>query len=345
MKHHEREYFISRIRSGTYRLNINNTILYVKPNSMHEEYELNAVYMDVYNQCKEDGVLTSEEMLEELQARGLWTSEDKAKEAELEKDIEKLKVGLFESRNDTLKKKHIKIYLKHGKEQLSEHVNKKHLNSQNTCEGIANIERFTERIRISTFTKDEELFDFESISIQEVAFALGQVVLSEEDLRDLARWTHWRNLWAVRDNIKLFDNQDECLNTDQSNLMIWSKMYDNVFESMDCPSDDVIEDDDMLDGWFIIQKRKQDQEKSQKELENSSTNSKIANADEVLIMAKTREDAERINSSNSIHAQRVKKQRMQVLQERGEAVDLDFQDQKLKLQNMAHEQFKDKFRR
>ena len=34
------------------------------------------------------------------------------------------------------------------------------------------------------------------------------------------------------------------------------KVYDNVHESMDAPTDRVIEDDDMLDGWFKVQSRK-----------------------------------------------------------------------------------------
>ena len=43
---------------------------------------------------------------------------------------------------------------------------------------------------------------------------------------------------------------------DQKNILILSRMYDNVQESLDCPADDIMQDDDMLDGWFIHQKNK-----------------------------------------------------------------------------------------
>ena len=44
-------------------------------------------------------------------------------------------------------------------------------------------------------------------------------------------------------------------------------MYDNIQESMDCPTEDVINDDDMLDGWFIVQNRKREKDKKEKDVD------------------------------------------------------------------------------
>jgi microcompartment protein CcmL/EutN len=122
-------------------------------------------------------------------------------------------------------------------------------------------------------------------------------------------------------------------------------MYDNVQESMDCPTDEVIEDDDMLDGWFIIQRKKQETERAKSELEKRTQNSKISNSDEIYVFTDSRKEAESIDNMNSINAQMIKKQREQTIESKGGAVDLDFQDQKIKLSNMSNEQFKGKFRR
>ena len=122
-------------------------------------------------------------------------------------------------------------------------------------------------------------------------------------------------------------------------------MYDNIQESMDCPSDSVINDDDMLDGWFIIQNKKQDKERAESELESRVSNDKISNSEEVFVFAETQQDVDAINSVNSYQAQMVKKERMEVLQQKGEAQDLDFRDQRLKMPQMSNEQFKGKFRR
>jgi hypothetical protein len=101
----------------------------------------------------------------------------------------------------------------------------------------------------------------------------------------------------------------------------------------------------MLDGWFILQKKKREQERVQSDIEQSTQNSKIANSDEIFIMADTQADAERINRSNTFHNQQVKKQRMSVIRGKGEAEDIDFQDQQLKLRQRTNEMFKGNFRR
>lgn len=62
----------------------------------------------------------------------------------------------------------------------------------------------------------------------------------------------------------------------QRNLLTWSKIYDNVQESLECPSEKVIEDDDMLDGWFLVQKLERERERVERERESSSSKSKQA---------------------------------------------------------------------
>ena len=173
------------------------------------------------------------------------------------------------------------------------------------------------------------------------------LVLSEKAIREIAKTEPWRSLWILSESkvFELFANKGKELTPDQRNLLIWSRMYDNIHESMDCPPDEVIEDDDMLDGWLLIQKKKREQEQVQNEVANKTSNSKISNSDEIFVMAGTQEDANKINSSNSFHNQQIKKQRMQIVQQQGEAKDLDFPDQQLKMRQKSNQMFKDKFRR
>jgi hypothetical protein len=101
----------------------------------------------------------------------------------------------------------------------------------------------------------------------------------------------------------------------------------------------------MLDGWFLLQKNKRDKEKAQREFEETNTNSKIKNADEVFIMANSKEDFARIDNMNDIHQKMIKKQRFETIKKKGEASQLDFQDEKLKLAQVSNTMFRDKFRR
>ena len=143
----------------------------------------------------------------------------------------------------------------------------------------------------------------------------------------------------------LFFKSGRELSTDQKNIIVWSRMYDNVQESLDCPSDDVIKDDDMLDGWFIVQKRKREKERAEAEIDNSMSNEKIKNAGELFMMASSQKDADRINSMNDVNSTMIKKQRMATVKAKGEVQDLDFQDKKLELAQRSNEMYVDKFRR
>ena len=173
------------------------------------------------------------------------------------------------------------------------------------------------------------------------------MVLDEGDIRNLARNDPWRSLWMMRESCKfsIFANQDRDLSIDQKNIIVWSRMYDNIQESMDCPSDDVINDDDMLDGWFVIQRKKQEKDRAESELESRVGNEKISNSEEVFVMAQTQDDANSINRVNTFQSQMVKKERMEVIQSKGQARDLDFKDQQRKMTQKSNEQFKGKFRR
>ena len=125
---------------------------------------------------------------------------------------------------------------------------------------------------------------------------------------------------------------------------MWSRMYDNIQESTDCPSEDVIEDDDMLDGWFLIQQKKRDKEKAESDFDKMN-NSKLKNADDIFIMAGSQKDVEKIDSMNDTHGKMTKKERAASLRHKGSMEQHEFRDEKLKLRQQSNQQFKDKFGR
>ena len=345
MKQHEREYFVARIRSGIYKLDFGETKLKIVPPTLEQDLEIQETYLEAYRQAEKDGFLTHEDMLESMKERGLWSDEEEEKIKGLEKDIDRLKVELFQNRNNEHMIARIRLYLEAGKKQLNDQYSKKSLNYENTCEGIAQVKRVSKLISLTCLRQDTgEPYDFEEIPIEYVMKLYGVQVLSEKSSREIARKEPWRSSWTLRESYELFENKKQ-LNVDQRNLIVWSKMYDSVQESMDCPSDDVVDDDDMLDGWFILQKKKRDQEKVNSEIQQSTQNAKIANSDEIFVMADSQKQANKINNSNTYHIQQVKKQRTAVIKQKGTATDLDFQDQQLKMRQQSNEMFKGKFRR
>ena len=195
-------------------------------------------------------------------------------------------------------------------------------------------------IENSTY-KNNELYDFEDIGINEALFHWHKSLLTEQQCRELARTEPWKSLWNIyeKSGAKLFFNKDdEDITYNQTNTM-WSQMYDNIQESMDCPTKEVIEDDDMLDGWFIVQAEKREQEKAENEFDNN-TNEKV-NSDEVFVMTKNEKDIHRVENMNSLDSKMVKKQRAAVMKKKGSAQQQDFRDEILKQKNKQMEAFKE----
>ena len=100
--------------------------------------------------------------------------------------------------------------------------------------------------------------------------------IEEAQYRELARNNPWRSYWSSEKTARgVFGVCAAETTTEQRTIMMFSSMYDSVYESGEAPEDNVIEDDDMLDGWFLIQKQKREQEKAKSEFEDTMKNSKI----------------------------------------------------------------------
>lgn len=343
MKHHEREFFVSMIRSGKVFVTHKNIDLEIQPLTIDQSFKSCQVYQRAYDNALSEEMMTEEDVNQWMLENELWTPNDDKREEGLKKDIERLKVEIYNARNDKNIANNIRKYLRAGESQLSSHLNKKYMYHQNTCEGIASADRLMWIIKNTTYC-DDRLYNFEEISLQYVIDEWQSHFISEKQSRELARNDPWRSIWITRENsgTSLFANPVNTeLTYNQKNLLIWSQMYDNIQESLECPDKEVIEDDDMLDGWFILQNKKREKEQLEKEFESKTQNAKIKNASEVYIITSP-EKANKINSMNNVGAQIVKQQRNAALKHSGSLEEQHLPDQKLNMQMMSNNQFKGK---
>tara|TARA_R110000824_G_scaffold176673_1_gene355793 strand:- start:155 stop:721 length:567 start_codon:yes stop_codon:yes gene_type:complete len=136
--------------------------------------------------------------------------------------------------------------------------------------------------------------------------------IDPDDFRKIARTNPWRAMWSSGKASGMVFGKPSCdLDTNQLGLCSFSNMYDNVFESPDAPKEAVIEDNDCLDGWFVVQKRKYEKQKKEMEKHESdrALNSKIANSDEVFLMANDQYEAQEIYGMNDPMARQTLKAR------------------------------------
>ena len=347
MLHHEREYFVSRLRSGIYFVNYEKINLRVLSPTIEDEFFINQAYKDAYDDAYSQDVMTHEDMMFWMYEKGLWGEEDDKKIKDLENNVEKLKVQMFENRYKHNVRETARAYLRATEKAISKEKSRKDSMFENTCEGVAFTKKCLEQIKRCTFLGSDPC-DFTTIDGTRLWSTLTNSYLSEKDVRELARTEPFRSVWLMKEDTgqKLFHNcPDRELTFDQRNISIWSRMYDNVQESSECPAEDVINDDDLLDGWFIIQRKKQEKERLVSEVDDMTSNDKIANSQEVFIFTDNRQEASKINEANTFHAQKIKQQRLKQIKEAGAIDDHNLQDKRLEIQRMSNEQYKQKFRR
>jgi len=188
---------------------------------------------------------------------------------------------------------------------------------------------------------EETLLVLQNADIREVLRLIAEVydlnivmneyyknLFDQDTLRYLAINDPWSSEWsALKASGKIFHNSH--LTLEQKSLISLSCMYDKIYESPDCPTDEVIQDHDTLDGWLILQRKRNEKEKRKREIESSfGISNKMDNADEIFLPAQTEEDAKRIYDLNDQRSANIVHQRLSKLKNNKIMKHQDFDDVK-----------------
>lgn len=95
----------------------------------------------------------------------------------------------------------------------------------------------------------------------------NESIADEATIRSIARSGFWRCKWMGSKKNRgvktLFNKEMYDLTLDQFRLVYWSQVYDSAYESLESPSDEVINDDKLFDRWLKEQEQKQKQQRKQ----------------------------------------------------------------------------------
>ncbi len=157
--------------------------------------------------------------------------------------------------------------------------------------------------------------------------------IRDKDYRAVSRNEPWRSTWrtSCKTGTSVFPKSASEFTESQKVLTYWSLVYDNVYESMECPPQEVIEDDDQLDIWFEQQSIKAEESRKNKQNEGFSpiANSKIAGMSEVFIPVDTTEDAKKVyNELNTSSARKTFSSREATIKKKGSIKEQDMPDTK-----------------
>lgn len=334
MDHNEREFFLYRIISGVVNCSVFGRELFIFPPTKEIYREACERYQTAYIEFMNECIMTQEEMNEKMMEMDLWSWNQSKDMDNVKQFIEDTKLLAYENRSDRSKVRQLKNSIFLATERYEEYHRQKNLYFHKTCEGMASKEKLLHIISRCTYTKSKKRFLFKSISPSQLIYDYNNFHSVEETvIRDLARNEPWRLSWSIRANSgkPLIFYPELELTNNQKSLIAWSQTYDNVYESIEAPHEDVIQDDVLLDGWFIKQSKSRKQKEGQEELDNSIVNSKIRNSQEIYkVVGNDKEEAKRVENLNSPFASMIKKQRESLLNSRGSVEQQDLLDERLR---------------
>ncbi len=293
------EKILYRILQGRLRLKLGDLVLYVYEPSKDLLEESIDIYEETYNKSYFSGVPIKSELLETLFDNNLWSPDDDKRADEIDKQIEQMKVEAFKNFLKKKKLRGIKMNLRMMEGQAKKYRSKRMALDHTSCEGAANFARSVWITSKTTKNVDGSDYDWYKYTISHIMEQSKEHEILGSHYRKIARSEPWRSMWlAGTKQGNIFNKPSSEFTKEQSVLCSFSNMYDNIYESPDAPDQDVIEDDDCLDGWMIEQKRESEKNKKKKQAEALIKNPKIANSDEIFIMATEKEEVDAIYGMN-----------------------------------------------
>tara|TARA_R110000824_G_scaffold10146_3_gene45068 strand:+ start:1475 stop:2524 length:1050 start_codon:yes stop_codon:yes gene_type:complete len=348
MENNKRQECVTRIISGATFFDFQGKPYIIKEPDILDKTFAEKIYQDSIKKGEELGILTEKEILEIVSALGLWSKADEKRLKEMPKLLEDAKVKLYMAYAAYQKRGPIRKHITKVKKEFEELLIKKNYFRNEGLEGAAELLK-TRYLVCSNITdldgnrlwKYGEFFEQSHKFINLILKKYIEFQVTEKEVRELSRNDPWRSLWSAgKTESGVFGMPSSKLTADQKHIIIWSRIYDSVYESQECPNEEVIEDDDMIDGWLTLQNRKREEDKKNSQSERSD-----AKGDEVYIVADTQSDAQRIYGMNSPDGRGLIKTRQKQIEGDvdGEGISAENTlDAQMELRRIALEQFKSK---
>lgn len=338
-------YLINRINSGILRLKVSlhngDTYLFKRNPTKEVRYIAEEIYKECLVDALHRDVMPQAEMRAKLYRLGFWTDEKEKEIRALTKDIEAFKIGLYQQKNLTNHQDHsAREGIKLATSKIEKLLGEKYSYDYTTAEGYASICKMRYLVRNSLFTEaglsefspynTKNLFSLDDL-VDNALSCINSMRIEEAEYRVVARSHEWQQIWEGADSSLSLYGIPACdMTLEQTFLYNWSRLYDSISKNPDKPRQSIIDDDDKLDGWLILERRKIEKENIKDEYEKRLTD-KTKNSDEVYIIAQQNEEVKEIESLNDVHAQYIKKQRQAVLNKRGQMHDFEFPDVQQKI--------------
>lgn len=341
---------INRLQTGVTFLNIKNSLYSMSVPTKEQHAISDLVYRETFEDSKYSDLITREQATNLLAKKGIWRPEDDDTLEHYNKSLESIKIELYEALYNEQKQKKLRRTIQSVKKGINKSLVKKYSLDHITLEHHAETARdeFLTAITIKDSYRNP-VYTYDNWSktdnyvLQRFLNFLQSNIITTEEFREIARTDPFRSRWSLL-KTNVFDF--EILTGEQTSLCMYCRMYDNVYEHPEKPTEQVIDDDDMLDGWFAKQRKQMEEDKQRKELEKVSGMDGNSNAGEMFIMANNSKDAKKISSVNTLDSKMKMRQRSAVLNKTGARIEEQhLPDVKQDLKSQAMKQMADRFKK
>jgi len=337
---------VSKIVSGITFCEFSGQKYILHPPDSQNKYFAEKIYQEKVDEALEIGISSEEDFVKQLILSKLWSEIEQEHLDSLPKLIEESKIQLYYAYKNFKSREIVNKNLKKHKNSMEELTSKKNLLRRESAEGMA--EMYKHKYLACAKTTDAHgnaLWGSEGYFIQDgnlINSLFGEYLnntCSEDVVRELCRNDPWVSLWTAGKNENgVFGKPSSELTDEQRIIISWSRVYDSIQESPESPPDEVIENCDMLDGWLILQGRKREKEKQQKQ--NSGRADKMK-GDEVYMFADNESEAQRIFQMNDSDSKAILRNRQKQIEKSKKGVPVDKTlDAQLELHKQAVEKFK-----
>jgi hypothetical protein len=290
-----------RILLGYYFISLNDTKYKIVYPSIELKYEAEILYDSIIDDNKYDkSWMTEEEINFELAKNEIWTKEDNDILEITKKSIDSTKIELYLNFGISSKRNKIKKSIKAMNRQINELYSKKNsLNYLSIKEHALTIKNEF-LIMNSIYTLNNKLYfdnpKNENYETKELHYFIKEILDNSIDiimLKSIARSEIWKSY--INSNTQLENSIN--LNDDYRYLLSIHKMYENAKQHPESPTEEIINDDDALDGWFLFQNKKAEKEKK-KNATLDKLGNKLKESDHVFIVGQDQQEIAEVYSLN-----------------------------------------------
>ena len=336
----DRTKYVYQILAGGLECCIADRTLKFQQPALEDIYRSEQIYDEMFLKARLLGVMSNDEAFNYLLDYKLWTLEQQEKLDAVPKRIDELKLILYNRYAAFKPTEKTRQELTHYKKQLGTLSEKRNVFSTYTAESLG---AFARNQYIACMGYGIDFFNEDYTVLMKVSETFMQSMLSENIIRELARTEPWRIFWyTCKDGQNLFGVPAGRFTANQRALISWSKFFDSIHESADCPSNDVLEDEDLLDGWLLLQKEKRKNAEKQREADKYS---KLGNDADIFVPVESQSDAVRVDSLNTAQARISKRQVLETVQKHGIVNEVDLPESQQKLRSKALQQRRDHFKK